>query len=164
MHNPMGAEIIHGLNSYFTFRLEEELFAVNIGQMTKILEMPEITRVPNSPRFFKGIINLLGDVIPIFDGRLKFGFPEKEATRDTCILILVFEHEGQPVYSGIIVDSVEKVLVFESDEIKPAPTVGKGFNAEFISGIATCKGEFVIILNLEKIFSEEEIKLITTVD
>lgn len=164
MHNPMAAEIIHGLNSYFTFRLGEELFAINIGQMIKILEMPEITRVPNSPHFFKGIINLLGDVIPIFDGRLKFGFPEKLATRDTCILILVFEHDGQPVCSGIIVDSVEKVLVFETDEIKPAPAVGKGFNAEFISGIATYKGEFVIILNLEKIFSEEEIKLITTVD
>ena len=160
----MAAEIIYGLNSYFTFRLGGEFFAVNIGQVTKILELTNITRVPNTPRFFKGIINLLGDVIPIFDGRLKFGFQEKEATRDTCILILVFEHEGQTVSSGIIVDSVEKVLIFEPDQIKPAPTVGKGFNTEFIHGISSHNDEFVIILNLEKIFSEEEVELITAVE
>lgn len=160
----MAAEIIHGLYSYFTFRLGGKLFAVNIGQVTKILELTEITKMPNSPRYFKGIINLFGDVIPVFDGRLKFGFQENERTRDTCILILVFELDGQTVSSGIIVDSVEKVLIFEPDEIKPAPTVGKGFNAEFIQGITTFEDEFVIILNIEKIFSEEEIKLITTVE
>lgn len=160
----MAAEIIHGLNSYFTFRLGAKLFAVNIGQITKILELTEITKVPNSPRYFKGIINLFGDVIPVFDGRLKFGFQETENTRDTCILILVFELDGQPVTSGIIVDSVEKVLIFESEQIKPAPTVGKGFNAEFISGITTFNDEFVIILNIEKIFSEEEISIINAVE
>lgn len=160
----MTAEIIHGLNSYFTFRLGAKLFAVNIGQITKILELTEITKVPNSPRYFKGIINLFGDVIPVFDGRLKFGFQETESTRDTCILILVFELEGQAVSSGIIVDSVEKVLIFESEQIKPAPTVGKGFNAEFISGITTINDEFVIILNIEKIFSEEEICIINAVE
>jgi len=160
----MAAEIIHGLNSYFTFRLGSKLFAVNIGQVTKILELTEITKMPNSPRYFKGIINLFGDVIPVFDGRLKFGFQENERTRETCILILAFELDGQTVSSGIIVDSVEKVLIFEPDEIKPAPTVGKGFNAEFIHGITTFEDEFVIILNIEKIFSEEEIKLITTVE
>lgn len=160
----MAAEIIHGLNSYFTFRLGSKLFAVNIGHVTKILELTEITKMPNSPSYFRGIINLFGDVIPVFDGRLKFGFQENERTRDTCILILVFELDGQTVSSGIIVDSVEKVLIFEPDEIKPAPTVGKGFNAEFINGITTFEDEFVIILNIEKIFSEEEIKLITTVE
>lgn len=160
----MAAEIIHGLNSYFTFRLGSKLFAVNIGQVTKILELTEITKMPNSPSYFRGIINLFGDVIPVFDGRLKFKFQENERTRDTCILILVFELDGQTVSSGIIVDSVEKVLIFEPDEIKPAPTVGKGFNAEFINGITTFEDEFVIILNIEKIFSEEEIKLITTVE
>ena len=160
----MAAEIIHGLNSYFTFRLGAKLFAVNIGQITKILELTEITKVPNSPPYFKGIINLFGDVIPVFDGRLKFGFQETEKTRDTCILILVFELEGQTVSSGIIVDSVEKVLIFEPEQIKPAPTVGKGFNAEFIYGITTFNDEFVIILNIEKIFSEEEICIINAVE
>jgi len=160
----MATEIIEGLDSYFTFRIGNELFAVNIGHVTKILEMTEITKVPNSPRYFKGIINLFGDVLPVFDGRLKFGFPEMEKTRNTCILIFVFNLDGQLVRSGIVVDSVEKVVIFEPEQIKPAPQVGKGFNAEFIQGIATFNDEFVIILNLEKIFSEEEISLINAVE
>jgi len=160
----MAAEIIHGINSYFTFRLGSELFAINIGNVTKILGLTNITKVPNSPRYFKGIINLFGDVIPVFDGRLKFGFPEIESTQNTCILVLVFELDGQVVSSGIIIDSVEKVVIFETEQIKPAPTIGKGFNTEFIQGIATLNDEFVIILNIEKIFSEEEICLINAVE
>jgi purine-binding chemotaxis protein CheW len=159
----MAAEIIHGLDTYFTFRIGGELFAVNIGQITKILEYTELTKIPNSPRYFKGIINLFGEVIPVFDGRLKFGFPEIKRARENCILILVFEMDENVVTSGIIVDSVEKVLVFESENIKPAPTVGKGFNNEFIHGIANYNDEFVIVLNLERIFSEEEIELIVSV-
>lgn len=160
----MATEIIHGLDSYFTFRIGNELFAVNIGHVTKILEMTDITKVPNSPRYFKGIINLFGDVLPIFDGRLKFGFPEVKYNRNTCILIFVFELDGQDTRSGIVVDSVEKVVIFEPDQIKPAPQIGKGFNAEYIHGIALFNDEFVIILNLEKIFSEEEISLINAVE
>ncbi|OFX59746.1 MAG: hypothetical protein A2066_11280 [Bacteroidetes bacterium GWB2_41_8] len=156
----MASEIISGLNSFFTFRIGSELFAVNIGNVTKILGLTDITKVPNSPRYFKGIINHFGNVLPVFDGRIKFGFPETEYTKNTCILVLVVEIDGQPVNTGVIVDSVEKVLVFEPEQIKPAPTVGKGFNSEFILGIATVQSEFVIILNVDKIFSEEEINLI----
>lgn len=160
----MASEIINGLNSYFTFRIGSELFAVNIGNVTKILGLTDITKVPNSPRYFKGIINHFGDVLPVFDGRIKFGFPETEYTKNTCILVLVVEIDGQPVSTGVIVDSVEKVLVFEPEQIKSAPTVGKGFNSEFILGIATEQSEFVIILNVDKIFSEEEINLIIAVE
>lgn len=160
----MAAKIIDGLNSYFTFRLEGKLFAANIGQVTKILQLTEITKVPNSPDYFKGIINLFGDIIPVFDGRLKFGFQETENKRETCILILAFEFEGHTYSSGIVVDSVEKVLVFEPDQIKPVPTSDKLFSDEFIDGIASFNDESVVVLNVEKIFSEEEIKLIATVE
>jgi len=160
----MVAKIIDGLNSYFTFRLGNGLFAANIGQVTKILELTGITKVPNSPDYFKGIINLFGDIVPVFDGRLKFGFQEAENTRETCILVLVFEFEGHVYNSGIVVDSVEKVLVFEPDQIKPAPIDGKEFNPKFINGMAIFNDEPVIILNIGKIFSEEEIKLVTTVE
>jgi purine-binding chemotaxis protein CheW len=156
----MAAEIVQGLNSYFTFRLGAELFAVNVGNMTKILGLTDITRVPNSPHYFLGIINLFGEVLPVFDGRLKFGLPKAEATRNTCILMLVFETEGQAVSAGIVVDSAEKVIVFEPDHIQPVPTAGKGFNGAYIQGIAAQNNEFAIILNIEKIFSEEEISLI----
>lgn len=160
----MVAKIIPGINSYFTFRLGGELFAANIGQVIKILKLTEITKVPNSPVYFKGIINHFGDIVPVFDGRLKFGFQEAENTRETCILILVFEFDGYPYSSGIIVDSVEKILILDPEQIKPEPNTGKGFNAEYINGIASYNDESVIVLNVEKIFSEEEIKLITTVE
>ena len=160
----MAAEIIYGLNSYFTFRIGSELFAVNIGNATKILELQDTTKVPNSPRYFKGIVNHFGSVLPVFDGRLKFGFPEAEPTKNTCILVLVVEIEGYPVSTGIVVDSVEKVLIFEPEQIKPAPSIRKGFNNEYIFGIATFQSEFVIILNIDKIFSEEEINLIIAVE
>jgi purine-binding chemotaxis protein CheW len=157
-------EIIHGLNSYFTFRLGAELFAVNIGRVTKILGLAEITKVPNSPKELKGIINLFGDVLPVFDGRLKFGFPETESTRNTCIVVFVFEFVGQTVTSGIIVDSVEKVMTFEPDQIKPAPNAGESFSSKFIDGVVTLNGEFAFILNIEKIFSEEEISWVSAVE
>lgn len=160
----MSAEIINGINSYFTFRLGTELFAVNVGSVTKILGYTEITKVPNSPSYFKGIINVFGDVLPVFDGRLKFGFAALNPTRETCIVIMVFKVEEQIVSAGIIVDSVEKVLTFEPENIKPAPTIGKGFNYEFINGITTYNNEFVIILNIERIFSEEEISIISNVE
>jgi purine-binding chemotaxis protein CheW len=160
----MASEIIHGLDSYLTFRLGNELFAINIGQVTKILGMTEITHVPNAPRYFKGIINLFGDVLPIFDGRLKFGFSEVAYTKNTCILVFTFILDDQEAKSGIIVDSVEKVVVIEPEHVKPAPQVGKGFNSEYIHGIATQNDEFAIILNLDRIFSEEEINLINHIE
>ena len=160
----MAAEVIYGLNAYFTFRIEGELFAVNIGNMTKILELIELTEVPNTSKAFKGIINVFGDVIPVFDGRLRFGLPEKESPPKSCILILVFELDGQTVSSGIIVDLVEKVLVINPDQIQVPATLGKRFNTEFIDGVATINEEPVVILNMEKIFSTEDVKLITTVE
>lgn len=160
----MAAEIIHGIDSFFTFRLGSEFFAVNVGNVTKILEMVPITKVPNSPGYFKGIINLFGEILPVFDGRLKFGFPEVEITRNTCILVLVFELDGQPVSTGIIVDSVEKVVRFDPELVKSAPEMGKGLNAEFIEGIVPFNTEFIVILNIDKIFSEEEIRIINSVE
>lgn len=155
----MGAKIIYGLNFYFTFRTGGELFAVNVGNLVKILGLTELTQLPDSPRYFKGILNLFGDVTPVFDGRLKFGFPETETTKDTCILILVFEHDGREVSAGIIVDSVVKVISLNDDQINPVSSGESHFNPEYIHGIATFNGEFVVILNLEKIFSGEEIHL-----
>lgn len=157
----MATEVIHGLYSYFTFRIGTELLAVNIGNITKILEMTDITAVPNSPRYFKGIINLFGEVLPVFDGRLKLGFPETERTRNTCILIFVFEMEGQPVSSGLVVDLVGKVVISDAEQIKPAQQNVEGFNSEYIDGAVVINDELVLILNLEKVFSEEEISLRT---
>lgn len=153
----MAAEIIYGLNSYLTFRMDTETFAVNIGNVTKILELSDFNRVPNSQRYLTGIINYFGDVLPVFDGRLKFGFPATERTSNSCILVLVLELDGQTATAGIVVDSVEKVLIFESPQIQTAGVIEKGYNMEFVHGISTVEDELILILNIDKVFSEDEI-------
>jgi purine-binding chemotaxis protein CheW len=159
----MASEIVDGLQSYFTFRIGNELMAVNIGHLAKILEMTPITPVPNSPAYFKGILNLFGDVLPIYDGRLKFGYPEMKYVKTTCILIVVFQLAGEVISAGIVVDSVEKIVRIEPEQIKTAFQSDKKFNPDYIDGIAHLNDETIILLNLEKIFSEEEITLINKV-
>jgi purine-binding chemotaxis protein CheW len=160
----MGAEVIHGLQSYFTFRLNGNLLAVNIGHLVRILEMKEITAVPDSPESFRGIIHFMGDIIPVFDGRLKFGFPVRQPVRETCILILVFEQNGIPVTSAIIIDSVEKVVVIDPDLIQTDCSQINVIRSEYLMGYAEINDEPVFILNPENLFSDEEVKLIIPVE
>ena len=149
----MALEIIQEIDSYFTFRIEGEHFAINAGNVLRIVEMMPVTRVPNSPKYFKGIINLLGQVIPIFDGRLKFGFQENEYTKSTCMLILAFELDGQDTKAGIIIDSVGKVIMLNAESIKPSSSEKIGISAKFIQGITIYNDEPLKILNIENVFS-----------
>lgn len=160
----MGAEVIQGLQSYFTFRLNGNLLGVNIGYLVRILEMKEITAVPDSPESFRGIIHFMGDIIPVFDGRLKFGFPVRQPVRETCILILVFEQNGIPVTSAIIIDSVEKVVVIDPDLIQTDCSQVNVTRSEYLMGYAEINDEPVFILNPENLFSDEEVKLIIPVE
>jgi len=156
----MAKEIIHGINTYLTFKIDNRLFGVNIGQVLKIKELSDITEIPNSPEYLKGVINHTGDILPVFDGRLKFGLQEKFFQRATCILILVFELEGRPVSSGLIVDSVEEVLQIDIEKIKAYVDKDGSSQYEYIQGIISINEKPVIILDVEKVFSEEEMNLI----
>jgi purine-binding chemotaxis protein CheW len=160
----MASEIVNGLQSYFTFRIGNDLMAVNIGHLAKILEMTAVTPVPNSPLYFKGILNLFGDVLPIYDGRLKLGYPEMEYGKTTCILILVFQLAGEVASAGIIVDSVEKIVKIEDEQLEPGSQSDKEFNPDYIDGFTKLNGENLILLNLERIFTEEEITLIKKIE
>jgi len=159
----MALEVIQGIDSYFTFRIGGVLFAINVGNVSGIVEMMSITEVPNTPDYLMGIINLEGEVLPVFDGRLKLGFEPVEYSQNSIILVLILELENQSVGAGVIVDSVEKVLKIESDAIEPANSIETGFNPLFIYGISDLNDESIIILDLEKIFSEVEISKIDTV-
>lgn len=153
----MALEVIQGIDSYFTFRIGGVLFAINVGNVSGIVEMMSITEVPNTPDYLKGIVNLEGEVLPVFDGRLKLGFDPVEYSQNSMILILIFELENQPVGAGVIVDSVEKVLKINYESIEPANSVETGFNPVLIYGITEYNDESIIILDLEKVFSEVEI-------
>ncbi len=145
------------IETFLSFTLEEEVFAINVSKVINILEMKPITRVPRTPQFLKGVINLRGTVLPVIDLRLKFGLPEKEATVDTSIIVLNIEKDGEAVLLGILVDAVKEVLEFKTDEIAPSPSIGTKYDSGFIQGMWRIEESFIMVLDIDKVFSIEEI-------
>jgi len=145
------------IQTYLSFKLGDEVFAINVSKVLNILELKPITKVPKSPDYMKGVINLRGTVLPVVDLRLKFGLAENETTVDTSIIVLSIDKEGEKVMLGIQVDSVKEVLEFKSDEIAPSPTIGTKYNSGFIEGMWRINENFIMILNIDKVFSVEEI-------
>ena len=144
--------------SYLTFRLGNETFAANVSKVVNILEMVKITKVPKTPVYMKGIINLRGAVLPIIDTRIKFDMEETPVTNSTCILVLEIKKSKEIIQVGALVDAVDEVVEIEDEEILDPPAVNKDYSNAFISGMAH-KGEgFIMILDMDYIFSSEEIK------
>jgi purine-binding chemotaxis protein CheW len=153
----MEKEIKTDLNSYLSFNLGEEQFAANVGKVLNILEMTKITEVPKAPDYMKGVINLRGTVLPVVDTRIKFGMTATEYTTNTCIIVMEVQMEGEQVQVGALVDSVQAVLEIDTDDIQPPPSIGSKFKSEFIEGMAKIDDKFIMILNMEKVFSSEDI-------
>ena len=145
------------INSYLSFKLGEELFASNVGKVLNILEMTKITKVPKSPTYMKGVINLRGVVLPVIDARLKFGMTSIEETTNTCILVLDVAVNGEAVKVGAMVDSVQEVLEIEQNDIQPPPSIGSKYKSEFIYGMAKSNDDFIMLLDMDKVFSADEI-------
>ncbi len=141
---------------YLTFELAHETFAVDVARVREILDFISITKVPRTPDFMRGVINLRGSVVPVVDMKLKFGMEETEKTVDTCIIVLEVAIEGETTIVGALADSVEEVLELEPDQIEPPPRIGMKLNIDFISGMGKLGEEFVIILDTDKIFTFEE--------
>ncbi|MEJ2700677.1 MAG: chemotaxis protein CheW, partial [Desulfuromonadales bacterium] len=119
-----------------------------------------VTRVPQTPRFMLGVINLRGSVVPVVDMRLKFGMSPTEKTVNTCIIIMEIEVEGDSVVVGMLSDSVQEVLELDPDSIEPPPRIGTRLKTEFIRGMGSRDDRFVIILEIDRIFSSEELLLV----
>lgn len=137
-----------------TFNLGKEEFAVPILQIQEINRLVDITRVPKSPEFVEGVINLRGKVIPIIDLRKRFGLPQAELGKYARIVVV--NMEGRMV--GLIVDSVSEVLRLSEDAIEPAPPVVAGIDSEYIRGLGKLDGRLLILLDLSKILTKEERK------
>jgi purine-binding chemotaxis protein CheW len=144
-------------NSYLSFKLGEETFASNVSKVLNILEMMKITKVPMSPEYMKGVINLRGTVLPVIDAKLKFGMTAIEETTNTCILVLEVIVDGEAIKVGAMVDSVDEVLELEDEDIQPPPTIGSKYKSEFISGMAKPNEEFIMLLDMDKVFSSKEV-------
>ncbi|MHC4662720.1 MAG: chemotaxis protein CheW [Planctomycetota bacterium] len=142
---------------YLTFRLGPEEYGLEILKVKEIIGVMDITAVPRTPHFIKGVINLRGKVIPVMELRAKFGMETIEYTEQTCIIVVEFALNSGTVQMGILVDSVSEVLDINADDIEETPAFGGDFDAEFILGMAKTKGSVKILLNIEKVLSAADI-------
>ncbi|MDM8535230.1 chemotaxis protein CheW [Desulfobacterales bacterium HSG17] len=142
---------------YLTFTLDEEEYGIGILKVKEIIGMMEITSVPRTPQFIKGVINLRGKVIPIIDLRLKFGMGEIPYTDRTCIIVVEIDSEKGTILIGIVVDAVSEVLNIQEGEIEETPAFGTQLNTDYILGMAKTEGGVKILLNIDKVLSIEEI-------
>ena len=142
---------------YLTFTLDDEEYGIGILKVKEIIGMMEITSVPRTPQFIKGVINLRGKVIPIIDLRLKFGMGEIPYTDRTCIIVVEIDSEKGTILIGIVVDAVSEVLNIQEGEIEETPAFGTQLNTDYILGMAKTEGGVKILLNIDKVLSIEEI-------
>jgi len=156
----MDKETITKINSYLSFNLGDEEFAVNVSKVLNILEMLKITEVPKSPEYMKGVINLRGKVLPVIDTRIKFGMKPTEYTTNTCIVVIEVKIDGEEVQVGALVDSVQAVLELEDSEIQSSPSIGSKYKSEFIYGMVKVDEKFIMLLDMEKVFSAEEVVMV----
>ncbi len=145
---------------HLTFKLDEEVFAIDISKVREVLEYTDVTKVPRTPEFMKGVINLRGHVVPVVDLRLKFGMPEVEKTVNTCIIIVEVNVEEETAVLGALADSVQEVHDFEADQIEPAPKIGTRLNTDFIRGMGKRDDQFIMILDIDKVFSTDELAIV----
>ena len=144
---------------YLTFQLEEEVFALDISRVREVLDFTKITKVPQTPDFMLGVINLRGSVMPVVDMRLKFGLSKAETTVNTCIIIVEVELDGEITMLGALVDSVHEVMELDADQIEPPPRIGTRLNTKFIKGMGKQDDRFLIIIEIDKVFSVDELAI-----
>src|SRR5208283_6037292 len=141
---------------YLTFELEDEVFALDISKVREVLDFTTVTKVPRTPEFMRGVINLRGSVVPVTDMRLKFGMSKTEKTVNTCIIVVEVNMDGDTAVLGALVDSVQEVFEMEAEQIEPPPRLGLGMKVELIKGMGKRDNGFVIILDIDKVFSMDE--------
>jgi len=142
---------------YLTFKLEEELFALGITQVREVLEFDQVTKVPQTPDIMRGVINLRGSVVPVIDLKLKFGMGITEKSINTCVIMVELEIDGEMTLIGALADSVQEVIDLEPGQIEPPPKIGTHLNTDLIKGIGKREEQFIIILEIEKVFTSDEL-------
>ena len=148
---------------FLTFKLGDEVYGVDVLQVREVLDAVPVTKVPRSPDFMLGVINLRGSVVPVVDMRRKFGMESADRNRDTCIVVMEIALEGETTVIGALADAVEEVLELTEAQIEPAPKLGTRLNTEFIRGMGKRDEQFIILLEVDKIFSAEELSVVTGV-
>ena len=156
----MSVETITETRQYLSFKLDEEEFALDISKVREVLDFTKITKVPQTPDFMKGVINLRGSVVPVVDLNRKFGIKDTEKTVNTRIIIGEISIEGDETVLGVLADSVHEVMDIEPENIEPAPRIGTRLNTDFIKGMGRRDEEFVMILDIDKVFSSDDLSMV----
>ena len=162
---PLVAAALGGVDiqQYLTFQLTGEMYAVGILNVKEIIEYGSLTEIPMMPAFIRGVINLRGSVVPVIDLAARFGGRATETSRRTCIVIIELVTDDERHDIGIVVDAVSEVLEVSDADIEPAPAFGAKIRADFIAGMGKIGGKFVIILDIQKVLSVDEIATLATV-
>lgn len=147
------------IGKYLTFMLQDEVYGIEILKVREIIGIPEITPVPQSENYLKGIINLRGKVIPVIDLRIKFSMSEMEYTHETCIIVV----EVNNVHVGIIVDTVSEVLDIKSDEFERSANIGNTIDTDFIFGLGKVKNKIIILLDINKVLNADEFAVVENI-
>jgi len=147
------------VGKYLTFLLGREEFAIRVLKVREIMGIQDITAVPQTQAYVKGVINLRGKVIPVVDLRLKFCLPEREYTQRTCIIVVQVQGAGVSLQTGIVVDEVSEVLNLAAGDIEDTPDFGEGAAAatNYLLGMAKVKGKVKILLDIDRVLSSQEL-------
>lgn len=148
---------------YLTFKLGTEGYGIGILKVQEIIGMMSVTHVPRIPEFIRGVINLRGKVIPVVDLRLKFRLENHEDTERTCIIVVQVAQSDSRVTMGVIVDEVSEVLYIESNQIEAPPTFGTSVNTDFLMGMGKIGERVVMLLDVDKVLSREEVVAVSSV-
>jgi purine-binding chemotaxis protein CheW len=148
-------------NTFLSFGIHKETFAVSVKKVPEVLQKQYITKIPNTPAFIKGVINFRGNIIPAVEMRTKFGLPPRSQDEQYVIIVFDLNIDNKKIMVGAIADKVNDVIAFEDADIKPVPDLGLEYNAEFIKGMVKSGESFTMILDIDKIFSKEEVNIIS---
>ncbi len=146
---------------YLTFRLGGELFAINVFKAREVLDLSHITRVPTAPGYLRGVVNVRGNAIPVVDLRSKFGLPAVADTLHTRIIVMELQIDGESVVVGGLADAVHEVMELEPHEINDPPSLGMRWRTDLILGMGRRGDRFTIILDIERVFTTEELVTLT---
>ena len=144
-------------NQYLTFLLNGEVFGIATNRVLEVLDYTEVTPVPQTPDFMSGVVNLRGSIVPVVDMHLKFDLPTSQRTVNSCIIIISILIDGEPISLGVMADSVREVFDLDPEQIEAAPRMGTRLNSNFIQGMGKHNDEFIILLNIDTIFSQQQL-------
>lgn len=146
------------ISQYLTFKLDQESFAVDIAKVREVLEFNCMTKVPRTPDFMRGVINLRGKVVPVVDIRLKLGLGVTEKTVDTCVVISEIVVDGESTVLGALVDSVEEVIDLDTNQLAPPPHMGSRIDSSVVRNMGKRDDHFVMILDFDRVFSAADLQ------